>query len=95
MNNLEKSFKPKSKTLIFPFEEKHLIIPVPDNLANFQEVYAVNESGLELWMHLCDGKTPADIFREWNQQYAIPEIELLNSILIFLRNLSTLLDVNE
>ncbi|MCD6345988.1 MAG: PqqD family protein [Bacteroidales bacterium] len=95
MNYLEKRFIPKTETLIFPFDEKHLIIPVPESQVNFHQVFTVNDTGLELWHQLSQGKSPAEILRYWSKKYSVHESELLDSVIFFLKTLKPLLDVRK
>lgn len=95
MNYLEKRFIPKTETLVFAFDEKHLIIPIPENQVNFQQVFSVNDSGLELWHQLSKGKSPAEILRHWSIKYSVSESELLDPVMLFVKTLKPLLNVRK
>ena len=93
MNNLNKKFIPKTETVIFPFANQHLIIPVQEQAVDFKKVFTVNDTGLELWQLLCKGISPKDILQRWKQEYHVEEEALLLSVRKFLIALKPVLNV--
>ncbi len=92
MNYLDSEFVPKTETITFPFTNQHLIIPVQEQAVDFQKVYTVNNTGLELWNMLCKGQSPNSILQYWKEEYTIDESVLRKSILEYLNTLKPILN---
>lgn len=76
MDILNLTFTQKDPVLVFPFNQENLLIPSPGDLADLDQIIAVNETGLIFWHELISGKTPNEICDKWNRQTGIDLEEL-------------------
>jgi len=74
-----------------PFQGDQLIVPLRQNMIDFREVYAVNESGFELWNLLCNGHSPAAIAKQWSNSFPLDEKFMLSLIVDFMCSIQSLI----
>lgn len=78
MNILDLTFQQREDVLIFPFNSETLLVPAPENLADLDQIIAVNDAGLIFWEELIAGKTPNEICRQWASRSGVELSELQN-----------------
>lgn len=86
MKDLNLRFTQKEDVFTFPFNNEILLVPSPDNLADLDQVIAVNETGLIFWESLMSGNTPNDICQEWADQTGV-DLNELQDIALHLLNI--------
>jgi len=76
MDYLKQLFTSREEVFTFPFEEETLLIPAPGNMADFDQLIAVNDAGLIFWKFLMEGKTADEICHYWSEKFNIDFTEL-------------------
>ncbi|MEA1876174.1 MAG: hypothetical protein U9N86_04870 [Bacteroidota bacterium] len=76
MDYLKQVFTSREEVFSFPFEEETLLIPAPGNMADFNQLIAVNDAGFIFWKLLIEGKSADEICRYWSEKFNIDLIEL-------------------
>lgn len=76
MDFLKQTFTSKEEVYSFPFEEETLLIPAPGNMADFDQIIAVNDAAFTFWKLIIEGKSAEEICLNWSQKFDIDILEL-------------------
>lgn len=76
MDFLKQIFTSREEVYSFPFEEETLLIPTPGNMADFEQILALNNAAFRFWKLIIEGKSAEEICLSWSRKFDIDLIEL-------------------
>lgn len=91
MNYLTQIFAAREEIFTYPFQEETLLIPAPNNLADFKQVVGLNQAGFLFWELLIQGFTAEEICQKWSMDFGIDLSALRNAAQEFLYILQPIL----
>ena len=95
MDYMKQTFTSREEVYTFPYEEETLLIPAPGNMADFDQLIAVNNAGYIFWKFLMEGKSANEICLHWSEKFNIDLIELQEVALELLYILMPILKENK